>query len=306
MTEPQLDTQGEAREALNSTVADFGQPVLSDARMMRSHLSDLLPDLPRERHLLVIAAEADVAGQLTQQVQGRRLDPETAIQMVSRSFSERTSIDLASSIWVTTEYARGSGLSRAVGRPALATATATSGRNRRPRFLLGLFSAAGARGRPACTVHLRHQPEMAGMPRRPRDRPPHRPRYRPPHRPRDGPRDRPWARLPPLQRRHRDHRPLGCSRLPLPRSRKRNRWPVFALAGVAVLGLIAGLVVWAPWHKVPIAPEAIVGQSPTATSVLVSWSPSSGGAAIDHYLILRDGTQVARRRPAGPRTWTTA
>ena len=59
-----------------------------------------------------------------------------------------------------------------------------------------------------------------------------------------------------------------------------------------VLGLIAGLVVWAPWHKVPVAPEAIAGQSPTATSVLVSWSPSKGGAAIDHYLILRDGAQV--------------
>jgi len=75
-------------------------------------------------------------------------------------------------------------------------------------------------------------------------------------------------------------------------ARTRNRWPVFALAGVVVLGLIAGLLVWAPWHKVPVAPAAIVGQSPTATSVLVSWSPSRGGAAIDHYLILRDGTQV--------------
>ena len=76
------------------------------------------------------------------------------------------------------------------------------------------------------------------------------------------------------------------------RTRTRHRWPVFALAGVAVLGLIAGLLVWAPWHKVPVAPAAIVGQSSTATSVLVSWSPSKGGAAIDHYLILRDGTQV--------------
>jgi len=61
---------------------------------------------------------------------------------------------------------------------------------------------------------------------------------------------------------------------------------------VVVVGLAVGLIVWAPWHKVPVAPAAVDAQSPTATSVLVSWTPSKGGATIDHYLIVRDGKQV--------------
>jgi len=59
-----------------------------------------------------------------------------------------------------------------------------------------------------------------------------------------------------------------------------------------VVGLAVGLVVWAPWHKVPVAPTVVHAQSPTATSVLVSWAPSKGGATIDRYLVLRDGKQV--------------
>jgi hypothetical protein len=73
--------------------------------------------------------------------------------------------------------------------------------------------------------------------------------------------------------------------------RRRARW-IFVLAAVAVLGLVAGLLVWAPWHQVPVAPAAVQAQSPTATSVLVSWAPSRGGATIDRYLVLRDGAQV--------------
>jgi hypothetical protein len=64
------------------------------------------------------------------------------------------------------------------------------------------------------------------------------------------------------------------------------------LVAVAVVGLVVGLVVWAPWHQVPVAPAAVHAQSPTATSVLVSWDASKGGATVDRYLILRDGTQV--------------
>jgi hypothetical protein len=64
------------------------------------------------------------------------------------------------------------------------------------------------------------------------------------------------------------------------------------LSAVLVAVLAAGLFVWAPWHKVPVAPAAVHAQSPTATAVLVSWAPSQGGATVDHYLILRDGQQV--------------
>ena len=74
--------------------------------------------------------------------------------------------------------------------------------------------------------------------------------------------------------------------------RRRKRWIISVAAAVVVVGLAVGLVVWAPWHKVPVAPAAVDAQSPTATSVLVSWTPSKGGATIDHYLIVRDGKQV--------------
>jgi hypothetical protein len=263
--EPQLDTQGEAREALNSAVADFGQRVLSDARMIRSRMSDLLPDLPRERHLIVTAAEADVAGELAQQVQGRRLDPQTAIQLVSRSLSDRMSIDLPSSTWVTTEYARALGYQVRPDTPLWPTPPAAA------TVVPGFSPVYAPTQAPAGGAVYGAPPPPAGNGG-----------YAPP------PQGPVVGQAPPVQG------PPSPWIQPTPASpaRTRNRWPVFALAGVVVLGLIAGLVVWAPWHKVPVAPEAIVGQSPTATSVLVSWSPSRGGAAIDHYLILRDNTQV--------------
>jgi hypothetical protein len=72
---------------------------------------------------------------------------------------------------------------------------------------------------------------------------------------------------------------------------KRTIW-IIVLSAVVVAGLAVGLVVWAPWHKVPVAPAAVHAHSPTATSVLVSWAPSQGGATVDRYLILRDGKQV--------------
>ena len=109
MNEQQLDAQGEAHQALSTVITDYGQRVLSDPRMIGNIVTDLLPDLPRERGLLVTAAEADVAGELTQRVQHQHLDPDTAVQMVARSLIERKSIDPASSMWVTTEYAQALG-----------------------------------------------------------------------------------------------------------------------------------------------------------------------------------------------------
>src|SRR5215469_16662386 len=73
--------------------------------------------------------------------------------------------------------------------------------------------------------------------------------------------------------------------------RRCKAW-IISVSAVVVVGLAVGLIVWAPWHKVPVAPATVNAQSPTATSVLVSWSASKGGATVDHYLILRDGKQV--------------
>jgi hypothetical protein len=108
MTE-QLDNQGEAREALSSLVNDYSKRVLSDPRMLGNIVTDLLPDLPRERSLLVTAAEADVAGELTRHVEEHHLDPDTAVQLVARSLTDRRALDPAASTWVTTEYAQALG-----------------------------------------------------------------------------------------------------------------------------------------------------------------------------------------------------
>jgi hypothetical protein len=111
MTE-QLDAQGEAREALSTMVTDYSKRILSDPRMLGNVVTDLLPDLPRERRLLVTAAESDVAGELTRHVEEHHLDPDTAVQLVARSLTDRTALDPAASTWVTAEYAQALGYRR--------------------------------------------------------------------------------------------------------------------------------------------------------------------------------------------------
>lgn len=109
MSQPELDPRGEAHEALNLAVSTYGQRVLSDPRILANHIDDLLPDLPRERSLLVTAAKADVAGELTRHVEEFHLDPDTTVRLVALALAERMSIDPAAGTWVTTEYARALG-----------------------------------------------------------------------------------------------------------------------------------------------------------------------------------------------------
>jgi hypothetical protein len=117
MSEQQLDAQGEAHEALGEAVNSYGQSVLSNPRILGNLVTDLLPDLPRERSLLVTAAEADVAGELTRHVGEQHVNADTAVQMVARALTERTAIDPAASIWVATEYARALGYSVSSSTP---------------------------------------------------------------------------------------------------------------------------------------------------------------------------------------------
>ena len=105
----QLDAQGEAHEALGTAVASYGQRVLSDPHTLGNLVADLLPDLPRERSLLVTAAEAGVAAEMRQHVEEQHIDPDTAAQLVARSLSERRAIDPAASMWVASEYAQALG-----------------------------------------------------------------------------------------------------------------------------------------------------------------------------------------------------
>ena len=80
----------------------------------------------------------------------------------------------------------------------------------------------------------------------------------------------------------------------------RRRWAIPLIAVIAVLALIVGLVIWAPWTGPP-PPKAVRAQSSTATSVLIKWVPSTGDPTVDRYLIRRNGVQVSSL----PRTATS-
>jgi len=58
-----------------------------------------------------------------------------------------------------------------------------------------------------------------------------------------------------------------------------------------VIVLVVALVVWAPWVA-PATPTQVQGTSPTATSVVLQWTRSSGHTGPSRYLILRNGNQV--------------
>src|SRR5215472_4513109 len=105
----QLDAHGEAHEALGTAVASYGQRVLSDHHTLGNLVTDLLPDLPRERSLLVTGAEAGVAAEMRQHVEEQHIDPDTAVQLVASALSERRAIDPAAGLWVASEYAQALG-----------------------------------------------------------------------------------------------------------------------------------------------------------------------------------------------------
>src|ERR1700727_2470473 len=120
MTDQMFDERGEAHEAMGTVVSSYGARVLSNPQMLRNLVADLLPDLPRERSLLVSAAEAGVAAEMTQYVDEQHIDAQTAVQLVARALSERTMIDSTASMWVATEFAQALGYpARPVGGPAV-------------------------------------------------------------------------------------------------------------------------------------------------------------------------------------------
>jgi hypothetical protein len=122
------DVQGEVRDALNTAVEGYGKRVLNDPRVLGNLVTDLLPDLPRERSLLVTGAEAGIADELTAHVEGQRMDADTAVSLVARSLAESRSLEPAASMWVATEYAKALGYQvRSQVPPVLETVADTPG-----------------------------------------------------------------------------------------------------------------------------------------------------------------------------------
>ena len=103
----------EARAALNAIVTDpdHGVAALSNAQTMSNLLKDYLPDAPREKSILVAAAEAGLADTLRDHV-AQGMDPDTAVRLTASSFSSSTPFTPEACNWVTDEIAVALGISQ--------------------------------------------------------------------------------------------------------------------------------------------------------------------------------------------------
>jgi Domain of unknown function (DUF4190) len=113
MSDISMDHAAEARAALQAIVSDpdHGTAALSSAQTMSNLLKDLLPDAPREKSLLVAAAEAGLATSLREHVE-QGMDPATAMRLTSSSFSATTPYPPAACDWATSEIAIALGVSK--------------------------------------------------------------------------------------------------------------------------------------------------------------------------------------------------
>jgi hypothetical protein len=120
MSDMSWEHASEAREALNAIVSDpeHGVAALSNAQTMSNLLKDYLPDAPREKSILVAAAEAGLADTLREHV-SQGMDPSTAIRLTASSFSSSTPFTPDACNWVTDEIAVALGISpgRSPGNP---------------------------------------------------------------------------------------------------------------------------------------------------------------------------------------------
>jgi hypothetical protein len=115
MSEVSLEHTAEARAALNAIVTDpeHGVAALSSAQTMSNLLKDLLPDAPKEKSILVAAAEAGVATRLSEHVQ-QGMDPGTAIRLTASSLESSTPFTPEACSWVAAEIANAMGISAPV------------------------------------------------------------------------------------------------------------------------------------------------------------------------------------------------
>jgi len=96
----------DVREALRSVASDpdLGAATLSDPAALSNLLKDLLPDAPREKNLLVSAAEARLPAMMLDHV-GQGIDPSSAIRLAAASFGANTHFTPEACDWVATEFA---------------------------------------------------------------------------------------------------------------------------------------------------------------------------------------------------------
>ncbi len=124
MSDMSWEHASEARAALNAIVSDpeHGVSALSNASTMSNLLKDYLPDAPREKSILVAAAEAGLAATLRDHV-AQGMDANTAIRLTASQFSSSTPFTPEACTWVTDEIAVALGISqgRSPGDPLSGT-----------------------------------------------------------------------------------------------------------------------------------------------------------------------------------------
>jgi hypothetical protein len=93
--------EAEARAALSAIVSDpeYGEAALCSAQTLSNLLKDLLPDAPREKRILVAAAEAGLAETLREHV-AQGMDPGTAIRLSASSLENSAPFPPEACTWV--------------------------------------------------------------------------------------------------------------------------------------------------------------------------------------------------------------
>ncbi len=104
----------QAKAALRTIMddPDLGVAVLSSGRLAANVLEDLLPEAPRERAILVLAAQAGVAQALRDHL-AQGLDDATAISLAVTSLEDNSPLDRDSCEWVVTQIAVAIGIAAA-------------------------------------------------------------------------------------------------------------------------------------------------------------------------------------------------
>jgi hypothetical protein len=156
MSDMTWEHASEARAALNAIVTDpdHGVAALSNAQTMSNLLKDYLPDAPREKSILVAAAEAGLADTLSDHV-AQGMDPNTAIRLTASSFSSSTPFTPEACNWVTDEIAVALGISQPGSGPA---SGGTPGRS---------AAGAGAAGAGGMPTRIAPIPAAPGAPNAP-------------------------------------------------------------------------------------------------------------------------------------------
>ena len=87
--------------------------------------------------------------------------------------------------------------------------------------------------------------------------------------------------------------PLTAAPAPARRGRRRRAFLVAVIAVVAALGLIVGLLLWAPWQSPPLLrPTGLAAGTSTTSSVAFHWARPATGPPPDRYQILHEGKVI--------------